>query len=103
MNTTIKIIQGDTCQCNFKINLADESIIKEVYLSCSKLELVKKLEYDDGKYIFRLEANETQSLKTTKADYDITIKFLNDEILTGIYRGNIIILPKTNKVGDLSE
>ena len=103
-NYTITIIRGDTCQKNVSITGVETSLIDSVYFSCNDLEIDKALTYDNtiGKWIFRLEPNETSLLKKITSDFDITVKFTDDSISTLIYRGTIRVLPKNNKVGELS-
>lgn len=102
---TIEIIQGDTIEKNIVISGVNNNDIDKVYLSSSKLQIDKELTYDseNQKWLFKLESNETKNLTITTTDFDITIKFTNDDILTCIYRGLIQVLPKINKVGDLDE
>ncbi len=99
-NVIIKIVQGDTYQKNVTIMGIEQSLIEDVFLSCSKLNLCKKLTYNTeyDKYMFRLEPHETSALKTITTDFDITIKFTNSDTRTVVYRGNLVVLPKINAV-----
>lgn len=96
----IRIVQGDTYQKNLTIIGVGQSLIEDVFLSCSKLNLCKKLTYNSkyDKYMFRLEPHETSALKPITTDFDITIKFTNSDARTVVYRGNLVVLPKTNIV-----
>lgn len=99
-NVEIKIIQGDYYQKNVSVKNVDSTLIEGVYFSCDKLNICKKLEYDNDieKYKFILTPQETSELKPIICDYDITIKFTDDKIKTPSYRGSVVVLPKTNEV-----
>ena len=102
---TIEIIQGDTIEKNVVISGVDNSDIEKVYFTSEKLNIEKELPFDDvsEKWLLRLESSETKDYEETTTDFDITVKFVDSDILTGIYRGLLKVLPKTNKVGDLDE
>lgn len=96
----LSIIQGDSYQRNIKIMGIDSSLIEEIYLSSSKLELKKKLTYNKclQKWVFKLTPEETKNLKSISTDFDITIRCVSDDIFTVIYKGTIKVLPKSNEV-----
>ncbi len=97
--TDIVIIQGDTYQKNISVTGVFLSSIEGVYFSCGKLNLSKKLEFDEilNKFVLILTPEETSSLKPIVTDFDITVKLL-DKIQTGVYRGKLIVAEKTNPV-----
>lgn len=94
------IVQGDTYEQNVYIDGVAPTSINGVFFSCKKLELSKQLTYvDDIKgYVLLLSSQETKDLKPITTDYDITIKLIDDSIKTGLYRGKLIVLEKTNTV-----
>lgn len=96
----IVIIQGDTSQTNVTIEGVDHEAIQEVYFSCGKLGLSKQLSYDSesGIYILLFTSEETSSFKPIVTNFDITLKLFNDEIITGLYQGRIIVSDKNNPV-----
>lgn len=102
---TIEIIQGDTIEKNVVISGVDSADIEKVYFSSEKLQIEKELTYDseNEKWVFKLDPSETKDLPITTTDFDITIKFTNDDVMTCVYRGVIQVLPKINKVGGLDE
>lgn len=99
-NLSITIIKGDTCQKNVTIKTGKLRIIDSVYFSSEKLGFSQKLRYDEdiGKYIFYLSPQETSEMNTYYGDFDITIKFSDNDIRTALYRGYIEVLEKTNVV-----
>lgn len=104
-NIEIKIIQGDFYQKNVKIENVDVSLIESIYFSCHKLNICKKLEYDNDiqRFKFVLQPEETKVMQDIRCDYDITIKFVDDKIKTASYRGSIVVLPKINEVRCLDD
>ncbi len=95
----IVIIQGDTYQKNVSIDGVFLSSIEGVYFSCGKLNLSKKLEWDESinKFVLLLTSEETQSLKPIVTDFDITVKIIG-KVTTGLYRGKLIVAEKNNPV-----
>lgn len=100
----IEIIQGDTLQKNVLISGVSETQISKVYFSCKKIEIEKELTYDSEieRYVLRIESDETKELEPITTDYDLTIKFTDDDVSTVLYRGILKVLPKVNEVGDLT-
>lgn len=98
--TDIIIIQGDTYQKNVSIEGVYLDSIEGVYFSCGKLKLSKKLPYDStiGRFTLILTSEETTALKPIVTDYDITVKFFDSKIRTGLYRGKLIVSEKNNPV-----
>lgn len=99
-NTRLQIIQGDSFDRIISIEGAEKSQIEGVYFSCEKLEICKKLVYDESNnyYVLSLNASETSDFKTIETTYDLTIKFTNDKTQTATYCSQITIMPKVNKV-----
>lgn len=99
----VVVIQGDTLEQNVFIEGAPVEAIEDVYFSCKKLNISKRLEFDSDiqGYVLLLSSQETKDLKPVTTDYDITVKLISDNIKTGLYRGKIIILEKTNFVEGL--
>ncbi len=94
----IKIIKGDTYSNRISITGVDRNYIDEVYLSCKRLGINKKIEFVDEAWLFVLSPEETANLKEISTTFDITIKFVGSSIYTGLYRGNVIVLDKYNEV-----
>lgn len=97
----IVIIQGDTYQANVTVEgVEDLSVIENVYFSCSKLNLTKELSFDQDTttYVLLLSSEETSALKAMTTDFDITVKFFDSKVKTGLYRGKIIVCDKNNPV-----
>lgn len=94
------IIQGDTYQKNVTIDGVFLSTIEGVYFSCGKLGISKKLSFDEStnRFVLLLKSNETSEFKPIVTDYDITVKFFDDSIRTGLYRGRLIVAEKNNAV-----
>ncbi len=94
------IIQGDSYQKNVYIDGVFLSAIEGVYFSCGKLNLSKKLDFDDANnnWFLLLTPEETEILKPVVTDYDITVKFNGNKVQTGLYRGKLIVSEKNNPV-----
>lgn len=96
----IVIIQGDTSQTNVTIEGVTSDTIKDVYFSCGKLYLSRKLTYDSelDKYVLLFTSAETAEFKPITANFDITIHMFDGTVITGLYRGKIIVTDKNNPV-----
>ena len=96
----IVIIQGDTSQTNVTIEGVTSDTIKDVYFSCGKLDLSRKLTYDSelDKYVLLFISAETAEFKPITANFDITIHMFDGTVITGLYRGKIIVTDKNNPV-----
>lgn len=99
--TDIVIIQGDTYQANVTVEgVEDLAVIENVYFSCSKLEMTKELTFDPETetYVLLLSSEETSALYPQTTNFDITVKFFDSKIKTGLYRGKLIVCDKNNPV-----
>ena len=96
----IEIIQGDSYTRNITIQGVDIALIEGIYFSCETLGICKKLEYDDEqkKYILSFTSEETNNIAKFEGNYDLTIKFIDDQINTVQYQSPIFIRKKNNKV-----
>lgn len=96
----IRIVQGDTYNCEIEIQGLDIFLIENIYFSCEQLNICKKVEFDEELQVYNLTFNsqETENFKNGVFNYDLTFKFFNDSIRTVQYKSTITILKKTNKV-----
>lgn len=100
MYNRIELIQGDTYETTLEIEgLEDFSLLEKVTFSSADLDLCKELTFNqaDSTYTLLLLPNETDKFKSGIFDYDITIKFTNDNVLTVIYQGEIMVKEKKNR------
>ena len=95
----IKIIQGDTYEAKMRcIGIDDLSIIEKIFFSCKDLEVCKEIKYDEevGSYVLKFTPEETAKMRACVSDFDITVKFVDSNKHTPIYRKKIIVLRKVN-------
>lgn len=99
-NPKITLIQGDSYTREIEFEGLSLDLIEEVYFTCSKLSICKKLEKDLENNLFRLTINsdETNDLEIGAFDFDLTVKFIDDQTKTIQYRSVILVLEKVNKV-----
>lgn len=100
-NSNIEIIQGDSYQLNITLEGVEVDTIQNIYFSSQALEISKELIKKTNSFALNFSPEETNKFKKGYYDYDLTIKFMDDNIKTIIYRSNISILPKTNGVNIL--
>ena len=96
----IELIQGDTYETTLEIDgLEDFSLLEKVAFSSADLGLCKELTFnqEDSTYLLILLPSETEKFKSGIFDYDITIKFTNNNVLTVIYQGEIMVKEKKNR------
>ena len=96
----INIIKGDSVQKNVVLVNINKDLIDSIYLSCNELGISKELTYNSEtkKYEFYLSPQETAQFNVGQSDYDITIKFVDNNIKTVVYKSTIYVYPKTNVV-----
>ncbi len=94
------VVQGDTCNTSLTISGAGADTIEEAFFSCSKLNLIQKLPYDEESctYILYLSQDQTKNFKPIITNFDITAKIKGNMIKTIIYRGKLTVLEKNNPV-----
>lgn len=100
MYNRIELIQGDTYETTLEIEgLEDFSLLEKVTFSSADLGLCKELTFNqaDNTYTLLLLPNETDKFKSGRFDYDITVKFIDSNVLTIIYQDEILIKPKKNR------
>lgn len=100
MYNRIELIQGDTYETALEINgLTDFTIIDKVTFSSADLGFCKTLTFNtkEKNYSLILLPEETDRCKEGRYDYDITIKFKDKNVLTIIYKGEIVVLLKKNR------
>lgn len=99
-NPKITIVQGDSYTREILFEQLYYDLIESVFFSSNKLAVCKKLLKDETNNIFvlHLESNETKNYPIGTYDYDLTIKFINEDIKTAQYQSIISILEKNNKV-----
>lgn len=97
----IEVIKGDTCEIGVTITGVELETIEAVYVSSEKLGICQELIYneDDECYDFYLAPEETEKLDVGFSDFDITVKFIDSNVLTPMYRETFAVYEKTNKVG----
>ena len=101
MNNEIIIIQGDSYQAELNINgLVDISVVDKCIFSSDYLGICKALELssDLNKYVLKFTSEETSKMLPSIASFDITLFFKDTNVATVIYKGDIKILDKKNKV-----
>ena len=97
-NPKISIIQGDSYTREIAFEGIDIELIESIYFTCDKLSICKKLEKDENLFILYISSNETINYEVGTFDFDLTIKFKNNDTKTIQYRSIISILEKNNKV-----
>lgn len=96
----IEIIKGDTLEIGITLSNVDLEIIDKVYVSDEKLGICQECRYNESDecYDFILDPSETSELAVGYTDFDITVKFVDSNVLTPMYRANFIVKEKVNKV-----
>ena len=94
----IFIIQGDTYEADLTIiGLESIDVVEKCVFSCKYLCVCKELQKGESTFKLYLSPQETAALTVGKSDYDITLFFMDDNVATVIYGGNIQVFPKKNK------
>lgn len=97
----LKLIQGDTFNLNVTFSGDAAKYIKSVTFSSRILNITQDLEpmgEDNTRWTFLLADTQTAALQPCRADFDLTITFVDDSICTALYRYPITIIKKVNEV-----
>ena len=98
-STKILIIQGDTYETLITFqNLPADDLIENVYFTCNRLDLKKECEGAPGNSKQWFLSLDTSELASGCYNYDLTVKFRSDKVLTVIHNGDLKILSKENVI-----
>ena len=99
-NPKISIIQGDSYTNEIEFEGIELELIENIFFTCGKLSICKKLEKDleNNLFIFHLNSKDTINFEVGTYDYDLTIQFIDNQYKTIQYQSIISILEKNNKV-----
>lgn len=95
-NKSIEFIQGDSY--SYRISFQDATIVpllENVVFTCKKLDICENMVFGNNEYIYTFSDEITREYSAMTTSFDITLKFLNGNILsqTGI---RLIIVKKQN-------
>lgn len=102
MSKIIEIIQGDSLQISVKVGeLQNSSAISEIVFCSKRLGIHKIATWNEtlGSYYFALSPEETKLLPSCRADYSLTVKFVDGNIKTPTLKGDIFVREKENCCG----
>lgn len=97
MSKIIEIIQGDTKQYLVSFDkIEDRSIIKEIVFCSVRLGVRKEIKWDSHlkSYILEFTPKETKEYPACRADYTITVKFVDSNINTPCLKGELFVREK---------
>lgn len=97
-NTNITIIQGDSYVKNVTLGGVSIDIVKDIWFSSKALNINKKLSLNNGVFELKFTPEETSSLQVGNFDYDLTLRFVDENVDTISYQSLIRILEKNNRV-----
>ena len=102
MSKIIEIIQGDSLQMRVNVGeLKNSDAIREIVFCSRYLSILKYAYWNEslGSYYFELTPEETAKLKACRADYSLTVKFVDGRIKTPCLKGEIFVREKVNNCG----
>jgi hypothetical protein len=101
----IDIVQGDDFNLIFKFQDENGAFltnvqIKEIYITCEKLNYQAVVQFSSAKqgFLLTIPAETTANFVQTVTTYDVTVNYVNGNIVTEIYQAPLNILLKRNKV-----
>ena len=101
MENLIEIIQGDSLELEIEVESGID-LIDKVFFSSGSLNLVKEaikvVENGTTQFFIRLSHEETKNLRCCHTTYDITVILFDDQVKTTIYKGELDVLKKDNKI-----
>lgn len=97
-NVEIAFVQGDNFTKIISIEDIDNRIIEGIYFTCKDLNICKKCIFYKEEYILEFTSEETEKIKPYIGTYDLTIRFVKDEVITICHNTPFIVLTKKNEV-----
>lgn len=102
MSKIIDIIQGDSLQIRVNVGtLKNSELIDEIVFCSRRLGIHKVAWWNEelGSYYFELTPQETAELPACRADYSLTVKFVDGNVKTPCLTGDIFVREKVNNCG----
>ncbi|MEG1882003.1 MAG: hypothetical protein RR207_05890 [Clostridia bacterium] len=94
----LQIIQGDIFELCIDICNIDPVAIEKVEFSSKDLGVQENVKLYKNRYTLRIAGEKTKSFKEGFVRYDLTITFIDKEVLTIKRNDKIEVLSKVNKV-----
>lgn len=96
----LQIVQGDDKHIKVCITGVGGEFVSEVFFSSATLNLVESTtdKTRDDSWVVFISREKTKNLPTGVHTFDITARFENGDIKTGIYHGTVCVLKKDNLV-----
>lgn len=102
MSKIVEIIQGDSLQMRVSVGeLANSPIIDEIVFCSKRLGIYKVATWNDTlkSYFFALSPEETAQMQPCRADYSLTVRFMDGNVKTPCLKGEIFVREKVNNCG----
>lgn len=99
-NYEVNIVRGDTLSLKINIDLEYIKLIKQVYFSNKKLNVLKvaRFETQSNSFFVEISSVETELFSIGTSDFDIKIEFIDGDIQTALYRNSFNVFENVNKV-----
>ena len=96
------VVQGDLLEVYYKLTGVDLECVKAVYFSCDKANIRCELPYSKlmGAYCLRLPSTCTKLLTPVICSYDITVEFVDGNMLTLLQQYPFAVLKKRNTLSE---
>lgn len=100
MTGVIRLVQGDEFSLDLNIIGGDEiQEIEKMIFSCEEQEIIKECtKINDSLYYLQIPSEETKNFKPKIVSFDITLRFIDGEIVTAVFQNKLEVLKKRNKI-----
>lgn len=94
----IVVIRGDVLEVYFEIDGISPNVVRQVCFKSDAAQIYVELPYSKLReaYCLRLESEYTNMLKPTIGSYDLTVEFIDGNIITVAHEREFIVLKKRN-------
>lgn len=102
MSKIVEIIQGDSLQMSIRVGeLQNSSAIEQISFCSKRLGIFKIAHWSDklNAYFFSISPQETAQMPPCRADYSLTVRFVDGTIKTPCLKGEIFVREKVNNCG----
>ena len=100
MTGVIRLVQGDEFSLDLNIIGGDKiQEIEKMIFSCEEQEIIKECtKINDSLYYLQIPSEETKNFKPKIVSFDITLRFIDGEIVTAVFQNKLEVLKKRNKI-----
>lgn len=101
MNGVLSLIQGDVFEIDLKVGEECALDVESIVFSSKEQKFTKEFrKISERDYFLEIPGSITKGFIPKVSSYDISVRFMDGEIMTAIYQNKLIVHRKDNSVED---